>query len=216
MAETTHIDPRTDSGNGIWEPRRTLTLEAARRHSQRVRFFQFLLMALAVFTIAVLVWEFTRQATTVFPETDPGESVKMVNPRYSGRTDDGLPFYLTAKEAIRLTADQETVQLVDPVLEFFRVENAGKSIVIAETGTYNDIDKVLELRTSVDLKTDDGYICLTTHARVFTKTKVIEGDEPIDCVGEFGKVNGNAYEIVDNYATFIFKNGMTALLDQEQ
>lgn len=203
-------------GSGIWEPRRTLTLEAARKHSQRVRIMRVLLMIAALLAVGTLIYEFMRQTPPDIPKTDPTESVKMVNPRYSGRTDDGLPFYLTAKEAVRPTSDQETVQLIDPVLEFFREESSAKSIVIAKTGNYNDVDKILELRTDVNLNTDDGYECITTHARVFTKTKIIEGDEPISCVGAFGKVNGNTYEIRDNYKTFIFKNGMTSELEPEE
>ncbi len=212
MSDTAHMD----GNGGIWEPRRTLTLEAARKHTQRVRIMRGLLMVLAFMAAGLLVYEFMRQAPPDIPQTDPSESVKMVNPRYSGRTDDGLPFYLTAKEAIRPTDDQDVVNLVDPVLEFFRDESAAKSIVIAETGVYNDIDKILELRTDVDLNTDDGYECKTTHARVFTKTKIIVGDEPISCIGAFGKVNGNAYEIRDNYKTYIFKNGMTSELEPEE
>jgi len=208
---------RSDAeGLGLWEPRRTLTLEAARRHSKRVKFLRFLLLVVAGLAVLALMFEFRRQTKPVFHSVDPSESVKMVNPRYSGRTEDKLPFYLTAKEAVRLAADENTVELVDPVLEFFRDEGAGKSIVIADSGTYNDIDKVLNLRASVELNTDDGYECTTTHARIFARTKTIEGDEPISCTGAFGSVNGNAFEIIDNYKTYIFKNGMDAVLDQSE
>ncbi len=201
---------------GLWEPRRTLTLEAARKHSSRIRFIRLCLIMLAMLLVAALVWEFTQRGTASDFEDNPSESVKMVNPRYSGRTEDGLPFYLTAKEAIRTTADETTVSLINPVLEFFREEGAKKSLVIAETGTYDNINKILNLRSDVDLNTDDGYDCDTTHARIYTKTKTIEGDEPISCVGPFGTVNGNAYEILDNYKTFVFKNQMSAVLEPEK
>ena len=199
---------------GLWEPRRTLTLEAARRHSQRVKYMQIGLIIVALLLVGALVWEFSRRGPTVFPQDNPNESVKMINPRYSGRTSDGLPYYLTAKEAIRLTADANTVELNNPVLEFFREQGAGKSLVIASTGTYDDVNKVLNLRTDVDLNTDDGNECKTTHARIFTRTKIIEGDEPISCTGGFGAVKGQAYEILDNYKTFVFKNSMSAVLEQ--
>lgn len=212
MTETVQM---TSDGHSLWEPRRTLTLEAARRHSMRVRMMRFILLGLALLAVVALIWEFYSQTdNTVREEPVAGQSIKMVNPRYSGRTEDGLPFYLTAKEAIRPTVNQETVELINPVLEFYREASSEKSIVVAETGTYNDVEKTLELRTSVDLNTDDGYSCQTTHARVYTKTKNIEGDEPIDCTGNFGRVKGKAYEIRDNYKTFIFKNGMTAVLEQ--
>jgi len=200
---------------GLWEPRRTLTLEAARRHSSRVRLLRRLLMVVAAGTVGVLIWAFSQQPPTTFHDVDPSESVKMINPRYSGQTEDGLPFYLTAKEAVRPTLDENKVELLNPVLEFYRVANAKKSLVIADKGTYDDVKKVLNLRASVELNTDDGYECRTTHARIFAKTKTIEGDEPIACTGAFGNVNGNSYEILDDYKTFIFKNGMDAILEQE-
>lgn len=211
MSEAAHMSA---DGHSLWEPRRTLTLEAARRHSMRVRMMRALLLLLALMAVAALVWEFMRQPSTDFEEPIAGESVKMINPRYSGRTEDGLPFFLTAKEAVRPTINQDTVQLVNPILEFYRKSATSKSVVIADSGIYNDAEKTLELRSSVDLNTDNGYSCQTTHARVYTKTKDIEGDEPISCTGEFGKVNGNAFSITDNYTTFIFKNGMRAVLEQ--
>lgn len=200
---------------GLWEPRRTLTLEAARRHSGRIKFLRRALSILALALVGWLVWEFSQQGGTTFPEDDPSEAVKMVNPRYSGRTEDGLPFYLTAKEAVRLIDNDEEVELISPVLEFYRDETSAKSIVVAKSGTYDDMKKILNLRTDVDLTTDDGFDCETTHARVFARTKTIEGDEPIFCTGNFGKVRGNAYEILDNYRTFIFKDKMSAELEQD-
>jgi len=204
----------TADGHSLWEPRRTLTLEAARRHSMRVRMMRTILLILALLAVAALAWEFYSQPETVREQPVAGQSIKMVNPRYSGRTDDGLPFYLTAQEAVRPTINQETVELINPVLEFYREASTEKSVVIAESGIYNDAEKTLELRSSVDLTTDDGYSCQTTHARVYTKTKDIEGDEPITCTGNFGRVNGNAYEIRDNYTNFTFKKGMKAVLEQ--
>lgn len=217
MSSTAHINPHeTGNAHSLWEPRRTLTLAAARRHSMLVRVFRLILLGLAAAAVGALVWEFSKQQEATFEPADPTQSVKMVNPRYSGRTEDGLPFFLTAKEAVRPTSSQQTVELIDPVLEFYRVENAAKSLVIAQAGTYNDVDKVLELRETVNLNTDDGYACKTTHARVYTKTKIIEGDEPINCTGEFGDIKGNAFEIRDDYQTYIFKKGMSAILETEE
>jgi len=200
---------------GLWEPKRTLTLEAARKHSARIKFLRRLLLVFCAALAAYLFYEFSRGNTTGdFPIDDPSESVKMVNPRYSGRTEDGLPFYLTADTATRTLANRSEVALVKPVLEFIREGGAEASLVVAETGTYDDVKKILNLRTAVDLNTDDGYVCKTTHARIFAKEKRIEGDERIECNGSFGIVNGNAYEINDNYKVFVFKNDMDAIIEQ--
>jgi len=174
-----------------------------------------MLMTLCAGLAAYLIYEFATQNKTLLIEDNPTESVKMVNPRYSGRTTDGLPFYLTADSATRTLANRSEVALKNPVLEFIRENGAEASLVIAETGTYDDVKKILNLRTAVDLNTDDGYKCKTTHARIFAKEKRIEGDERIECTGSFGLVNGNTYEINDNYKVFVFKSGMDAIIDQD-
>jgi lipopolysaccharide export system protein LptC len=111
-------------------------------------------------------------------------------------------------------SNRDEVVLDNPVLEFIREDGAEASLVVAETGTYDDIKKILNLRSEVNLNTDDGYRCKTTHARIFARDKRIEGDERIECNGNFGIVNGNAYEINDNYKVFVFKNGMDAIIEQ--
>lgn len=200
---------------GLWEPKRTLTLEAARKHSRRIKVFRIILLILSALLISLLIWQFARQNTAPEIKDNVNESVRMTNPRYSGRTDDGLPYFLTASQAVRTTNNDDFVELVKPVLHFFRDETAGESTIVAEAGTYDDINKVLNLRTQVDLNTDDGNNCVSTHARIFAQTKIVEGDEPIKCVGSFGTVNGNTFEIRDNYTVFVFKDGMSAVLEQE-
>jgi len=200
---------------GLWEPKRTLTLEAARRHSRRVKFMQRILLTVSVLLILALIFQFATQAPIIIQEDNPTESVRMMYPRYSGRTEDALPFYLTAQSATRMLANRTEVILDKPVLEFLREDGAASSFINAESGTYDDVNKILNLRAEVDLKTDDGNICVTTHARIFAREKRIEGDERIECQGNFGTANGNAYEINDNYKVFVFKNGMDAIIAQE-
>ena len=201
---------------GLWEPKRTLTLEAARKHSKRIKVLRVLLIAIAMSLVGYLVYEFsTGGATTTFTPVEPTESVRMIGPRYSGRTDAGEPYYLTAETATRKIANRNEVDLKNPVLEFIRETGVASSFVVAETGTYNDVEKILNLKFAVDMTTDDGNICKTTQARIFAREKRIEGDERIKCKGSFGIANGNAYEIKDNYKTFVFKNGMDAIIERE-
>ncbi len=197
---------------GMWEPKRTLTLEAARRHSARIRFLRLALMGVAAFLLLSLTWGFATQQTNFIVDDNPGESVKMINPRYSGRTKDGLPYKLTSKSAIRLTQNAEEVALDSPVLNFIRTVNVEPSIVTAQTGQYNDVDQVLDLETAVELKTDDGYHCITGQARVFAGDKRIEGDKPITCTGNFGRVSGQAFDILKDYSEFMFKDGTEGYL----
>ncbi len=201
---------------GLWEPKRTLTLEAARRHTQRVKLFRFGLLGMAALLAAALVYQFFNEAsTTDFLADNPSESVKMVFPQYSGQTDDGLPYYLTADTATRRLNNPDEVSLVNPVLEFTRNDGVESSFVESLTGTYNDVTKVLNLQQNVTLDTDDGYNCKTMQARIITDAKRIDGDTPISCTGSFGLVNGNSYTIQDNYTVFIFKDGMDGIIERD-
>ena len=213
---STRFDRRASEDLGLWEPKRALTLEAALAHTKRIKVLRVILLGLSAVLMAGLVWQFLSDKAGPEPINDPTESVKMVEPRYSGRTGDGLPFYLIADTAVRRRTDRDTVLLDAPVLEFIRDTGVDVSTVVSKTGSYNDMSKVLELETDVNLETDDGNICDTTHARIFNVEKRIEGDKAISCFGEFGTVNGKSYSIEDSYRTFIFKDGMTADLEQDE
>ncbi len=201
---------------GLWEPKRTLTLESARRHSRRIKFLRQVLLILAACLVVLLVFQFATQQKSFIVDDNPGESVKMINPRYSGRTADGLPYRLTADSAVRLTQNASEVGLVKPVLHFLRERGMEDSMVVADQGTYDDVTQILNLRTAVDLTTDDGYHCVTTHARIFNRDKRIEGDEPIRCTGGFGVVTGQTYEILEDYSVFVFKDGMTGQIEPSE
>ena len=210
---------------GLWEPKRTLTLEAARRHTERIRLLRRVLIGASVAMVGLLVFYFMSQGSEVVIEDDPDTSVRMINPRYSGRTSDSLPFYLTSATATRELENRTEVDLRLPVLEFIRAEGAASSFVEADLGTYDDVNKILDLRTdmtleemerrNVILETDDGYRCVTTHARIYPREKRIIGEDPIRCTGNFGEVSGQAYEITDNYEVFIFKNGMDGIINRD-
>jgi len=127
-------DHSTADALGLWEPKRTLTLEAARRHTQRIQILRKVLLGLAGLLAIVLVFQFFEQGTTTFDNPNPTESVKMVSPRYSGRTSDALPFYLTAETATRTMDRQNEVDLVKPILEFIRARGAASSFILSENG----------------------------------------------------------------------------------
>jgi len=199
-----------------WEPRRALTLDAARRHSIFVHRARFVLMGFAALLVIMLGWYFINAPKPPTPSDNPDETVKMVNPIYKGRTSEGLPYRIMADDAIRFINKPNEVRLTNPILNFLREDGASESIILATSGLYQSEKQVLELNSDVNLKTDNGYDCKTGHARIFVDGKRIEGDKPISCTGDFGQAGGNAFEINDNYSEFVFKNGMTAKLIPEK
>ncbi len=199
-----------------WEPRHVLSLDAAKRHSAFIHNARLVLIGLSGLLLLVLLWYFISSPKPKPSPDNPDESVKMINPVYKGRTADNLPFRITADEAVRFLQSPDETTLVNPILNFLRSDEAKESQVLALTGHYNSETQVLELHQVVRLKTDDGNDCHTSQARIFVKEKRIEGDEPIVCIGKFGRVSGSAFEINDNYAEFVFKDGMTAQIIPEK
>ncbi|PHR92576.1 MAG: hypothetical protein COA69_06990 [Robiginitomaculum sp.] len=194
----------------FWEPRRALTLDAARRHSAFIRIARRALLGSAALLAATLVWYFIRTPKAMTLTPSPDETVKMVNPIYKGRTADGSPYRITANDAIRFIQNPDEVKLAQPILNFLRTDGAKESVVLAVSGLYDSKNQILNLNQDVKLDTDDGYRCKTGHSRIFVKEKRIEGDGGIDCTGTFGKAAGNGYEINDGYTEFVFKDGMVA------
>jgi lipopolysaccharide transport protein LptA len=208
-------DHAVSEGLGLWEPKRTLTLDAARRHSARIRLFRKLLVLTAVGLTGVVVWQFINQPAGFDLVDNPEETVRMVNPKYSGRTSDGLPYYLTAADAVRNASTSTAVNLSAPVLNFYRAPGAEPSKVTALEGIYDDVDNILNLSDTVNLGTDDGYACDTSEAKIFTKDKRISGNAPIACTGSFGAVKGNSYTITDDYTAYTFADGMNATITRD-
>ena len=200
---------------GLWEPKRTLTLEAARKHSARIRVMRKALVLTSAALIGVVGWQFINQPAGFNLVDNPDETVRMTDPKYSGRTSDGLPYYLTAKEAVRNAAASTSVNLNVPVLNFYRALGAEPSKVTAVNGIYDDVDNILNLSEAVKLGTDDGYACETSESKIFTKDKRISGNAPIACSGSFGDVSGNSYTITDDYKIYTFADGMSATITRD-
>ena len=200
---------------GLWEPKRTLTLEAARKHSARIRLFRKILLATAAALAGVVAWQFASQPAGFDLIDNPEETVRMTSPKYSGRTSDGLPYYLTASEAVRNAMSSTSVNLTAPVLDFYRQLGAQPSKVTALNGIYDDVQNILNLTETVRLGTDDGYKCETSEAKIFTKDKRISGNAPIACSGNFGDVSGNSYTITDDYTVYTFAGGMDAVITRD-
>lgn len=189
---------------GFWEPRRTLTLSAARGHTRFIKAFRVLMILLAAALLATLTYFMFDGPVKEDVVTNEAEMVRMTNPRYTGSDGDGAPYSLTADYAVRARDDVNLVRLVNPVLSFLRMEGVETSSMVAKEGIYDSKNQSIDLRTDVTVKTDDGYLCETTHARIIATDKIVEGDEPIFCAGDFGQVRGDTYQILDSYSRFIF------------
>ena len=200
----------------LWEPRRSLTLTAANRHTRFVVVLRLLLILGAGSVLGLLAFYMSSGVGTEQIDTGPGgDAVRMTNPKYTGLDGQGVPYALTAEYATRDMENPDAVKLVKPVLTFRRAEGAPTSSVTALEGLYDSKAQVMELRADVKVRTDDGYSCDTTHAKIFTADRRVVGDEPILCTGNFGTVEGQRYQIIEDYSRYIFEDNVKAIIYPE-
>ena len=200
----------------LWEPKRSLTLTAAKRHTRFVAILRLAFVLGAGCILGLLAFYMSRGIGAEQIDTGPGgEAVRMTNPRYTGLDGQGVPYALTAEYATRAMDNPDAVKLVKPVLTFRRLDGAPESSVTALEGLYDSKAQIMELRADVKVRTDDGYSCDTTHAKIFTAERRVTGDEPIKCVGNFGTVEGERYQILEDYSRYIFEDNVKAIIYPE-
>lgn len=199
--------------DAFWAPRRALTLSAARRHTRRIQIFRFGLILMAGALLGLVAFYLVRNAGGGLNEEVGGtEAIRMTNPRYTGLDGDGTPYSLTADFATRDISESNVVDLSKPVLKFQRKPDALPSTVTADRGEYDSTQQVMILLDNVVVTTDDGYVCKTSHARIYAAKRTVEGDQAISCTGNFGVMRGDRYEILDDYSRFIFQDNVKATL----
>lgn len=199
-------------GTSFWEPRRSLTLAAARRHSRFVKFLRLMLILACGVLLSIMAYYIIEGPDAPTIDTPDAESVRMTNPRYNGVDGDGVPYTLTADFAVRGRENLDAVRLISPILSFNRTADAPPSKMVAKEGLYDSKAATMELYTDVVVTTDDGYVCETTHARIHAVNKTVSGDQQIFCSGSFGDVRGDRYEILDDYSRFIFYDNVTGTI----
>lgn len=204
--------------HGTWEPRRALTLSAARRRTAFVRWMRFGFMAAAagiVLTILIQLFLGNSGETGEAPEAVTAD-VRMINPRFTGRDENLTPYTVTADVAIRRRGDATGMtELERPRLDY-NFLNAGQeeSRVLAETGYFDADNRILNLHSDVNLRTDTGYAFVTQHARIFLREERVVGERPVEGAGPMGTMRADTFEIRDGGQLIVFDGNVHTRLVQ--
>ncbi|PHR62348.1 MAG: hypothetical protein COA47_04585 [Robiginitomaculum sp.] len=196
-----------------WEPRRRMTLAAARRRSILVKWLRagFSLSALSIIgVVMVYILISANQPAPVLPpppvQVVVEDEVRMIQPRFTGHDDTGRPYVVVADSAVnRGESESEGVtDLVAPKLDTdpTRDDNA---TVSADRGVYDATNKVLDLYDKVQLGTNSGYVYETDHARFLIGEDRIVGDEAVSGVGPMGSIEADSYEIIKGGERVVFR-----------
>ncbi len=200
------------------EPRRGVTLRAARRRTALVRGARSAVLAamgcIVVIIAALVVRNALGQAPIAPPPVDESAS-RMVNPKFNGRDANGNPFEIVADAAVRRPADPTRFELEEPRLSVIE-DGVVRFQIFASHGVYNRENLILDLRGDVQLLSGDEYEFETTQARLFIESGVAEGREPIIGRGPWGVINADAFELYRDERRVVFEGSpVIGRLDQE-
>lgn len=205
MEASLHHDPAT-----LWAPKRQLTLEQARRRSERVRYLRYAFVGAAAISIGLFLGFVFRSALSQDarpPTVRDDDAVTMINPRFTGRDSDGQVFTITADAAQRRRAENGVVDLVNPIMR------DGRGAELKAPSGYYDRDKgVLELYEAVNITDSAGYSFISRGARLILGEDRVEGLSPLEGKGPLGDIRADSYEILEGGNRIVFEGNVRTVI----
>ncbi|MES1198463.1 MAG: LPS export ABC transporter periplasmic protein LptC [Pseudomonadota bacterium] len=131
------------------------------------------------------------------------EPLRMINPRFTGRTSDGGPFQITAETAIRDRTGRQLVHLDSPV---YRAQDG--TVVLAPRGVYDEALGAIVLDGDVLFSERGGNRFSTSNMVVDLTHGVVHGEQEVTGAGPLGVVRANAYEIRRSDRALVLKGAV--------
>lgn len=186
----------------------------ARAHSALVHVLRWLLPALMVLVVGALavlvgVHAIKRQAAA---HRDASTPIRMVNPHFFGRDNQGRAFTLGARQAARDEASFQTVLLSYPSVTL-DMDGPHPSTLTADTGVYHEDTRILFLKGHVRADNAKASTFATDQAIVNTRTGVVTGAGALSSQTPVGDVKSGSFDVYDKGDRVIFKGGVHARLN---
>ena len=199
-----------------WEPKRALTLRAARRRSRLVAALRRIFVAgagasfAAVFVfMALYAIQGGLNAASTFSASEP---LRMLNPRFIGRTANGGPYQLSAEVAERAQGENQPIELIAPV---YRTE-AG-TIMLAPRGVYDERTKRVVFDGEVLFSDSNGNRFTTPNMIVDLEAGSLTGRGGVTGAGPLGVLQADAYELRDSDRALVLRGGVRGQIpDRDQ
>ena len=186
----------------------------ARSHSRFVRILRIALPALMVAVIATLAALVVSHAVRrhAAAHQDSTTPIRMTNPHFFGRDNQGRAFTLGAREAAR---DEKSIQVV--LLQFptliLGVGGPSPRNLTADSGVYHEDTRMLLLRGHVRANDAKNSKFATNEALVNTRTGAVTGAQALATQTTQGAVKSNSFDVYDKGNRVIFKGGVHARLN---
>lgn len=191
-------------------------MDAWRRRSRLIHTLRIALPAAMALIVAVLGAAVLHRSLASAGKAPAAGStvIRMTDASFLGRDDQGRPFNLGAKQAMRDDKDLRRIILTKPTL----IQDVGgkdEALLTADAGVYREDRRVLELTNNVRFVDATGYNFQTDQAVVDTRTGQVTGHTPVRGVGPAGQVRGDSYTVHDKGDRVIFRGHVRARLESE-
>lgn len=184
-----------------------------RRRSHLIGGFRRALPLLMIVVVGALIYWIVRESVGVKTAPQAGPvAIRMLNPTFRGR-DDGRPFVLSAREAVRDGKNYQRIALVAPSLVLQNGPDEPPTRVSAQRGVYREDTLILTLEGDVRYADAVGWTFLTRNAVVDTRRNLITGDEGIEGRGPSGRVAADSYVIYNQGERVTFRGNVRTIMN---
>ncbi len=176
----------------VWEPKRELSLRAARRRSRLIAFLRraFVMMSGAALA-SVFVFMALFSPTGLWgPSYGEATPLRVLSPRFTGTTEGGEAYQLTAEVAVKENAQARLMELASPVYRSVRGHT-----LIAPRGVYDEQTETVRMEGGVLFGDASGNRFSSPAMTIDMHAGVIRGDRGVTGAGPLGVVRADAYEI---------------------
>jgi lipopolysaccharide export system protein LptC len=198
-----------------WEPKRALTLKAARRRSRLIAALRrFFVAAAGASFAAVFVFMALHAIQGGFNAgaLTAAEPLRMINPRFIGRTENGGPYQLSAEMAERPQGPNQPIELIAPV---YRTE-AG-TIMLAPRGVYDEQKQTVVFDGEVLFSDRNGNRFTTPNMIVDLEQGTLTGRGGVTGAGPLGVLQAGSYELRDSDRALVLGGGVRGQIpDRDQ
>jgi lipopolysaccharide export system protein LptC len=209
MAVLTPLRPSLNAGADA--ERLQQSVQGWRRRSGVVAGVRRLLPLLMVAVVAALGWWIFQQTRGPRADAPTGQvPIRIVNPVFRGQ-DNGRPFVLQAREAVRDGKNYQRVALVAPTLEMQEKPGAPPTRITAKQGVYREDTLILDLEGDVRYSDALGWRFLTKNAVVNTKRDTVVGDQGIEGDGPTGHFSADRYVIYNQGERVILRGNVKTI-----
>lgn len=194
------------AADDVWEPKRALSLRAARRRSRLIAGLRrFFVGAAGASFASVFVFMALYAVEGGFNANQfaAAEPLRMLNPRFVGRTERGGPYQLTAETAERAQGPNQPIELAAPV---YRTE-AG-TIMMAPRGIYDEAAQTLEFDGEVLFSDRGGNRFTTPNMSVDLAAGTLTGRGGVTGAGPLGVLQADTYELRDSDRAVVLRGSV--------